>query len=164
MTSTRTIFDNTATSLNIVATDTQLDAVFSSISREFFSYVYPVEFVSYVKLEELGITLYDGYVDNNDVLGLGMGSFKIKELSALIDGYGIRVEPVDIEVFSLPNNYAGAFQYVSEYFLSRIEKENMDVLRSAGIDNVETTEPIDLLQIREYLRKEFSITTVGLVM
>lgn len=164
MTSTRTIFDNTAISLNIVATTEQLNAVFASASREFFSYVYPVAFVSYEKLEEIDLTLYEGYIDNADTLGLGMGNFTVKEYSPLIENVAIRVEPLDVLQFSLPNNYAGAFQYVSEYFLSKVEKENMDILRSSGIDNLDGGEVIDLQQIREYLRREFGVTAVGLVM
>lgn len=168
MTELRTIFDDTFTMLNIVATEEQKETAFRNTSREFFSYVSPVLMIpneKYIDVTSaIDITIGYGYEDDIDIFNVGIGDFKIVEISELDEFVALRIKPVGNGLFYLEDGYIGAFQQVTEYFLKKLEKDNMRMLKSAGIDDGEGFEVEDIQTIRDYLRKEFGVTTAGLVM
>ncbi len=168
MTLLKELFDDTFNMLNIVATDPQKDGAFKNSCREFFSYVRPVFFIPQetydLVLETVTTNTLCGLKDTTDAFGLEVGSFEIVEFSQLTDCVGIRVKPLDFNTFKLEDGYTGAFNYVVEYMLKKVERNNMKMLKSAGIDDGEGFETEDISVIRDYLKKEFGVTTVGLVM
>ncbi|NOR58052.1 MAG: hypothetical protein GQ474_05965 [Sulfurimonas sp.] len=167
MTQLKTIYDESAVTLNIVATDIQLNAVFNMATREFFSYVYPIFFIQEEDFERIQNSIEEtikyGYKDTTDALEVGAGDFKVMELVRLDDLIGMRVKPLNYNAFLLEEGYSGAFQFCCEFFLHKIEKENMSMLKSAGIEDNESYDTQDINTLRDYLRKEFGVTTAGLI-
>jgi len=166
MTLVSEIFTDTFTMLNIVATPEQKDNAFKNASREFFSYVSPIIFISNTRWEEIIEAEEVGcnFIDDDDSLNLNIGSFKIIEIAQMNDCVGIRVKPLDYDDFKLDDGYIGAYQFVAGFFLRKVERDNMRMMKSAGIDDGEGFQEEDIQAVRDYLRKEFGITAVGLVM
>lgn len=166
MTLVKDIFNSTHTMLNIVATADQLSNAYLVAYREFFAIVTPTIFIRndiVAELLEAGIELTEGLEDTTDALGLGIGAFRIVETVEMIDHTAILIKPMDPETFKLDFNYVGAFQYVSEFFLKKVERDNMRMLKSAGIDDGEMFEEGDIIALRDYLKQSFSVISVGLV-
>jgi len=167
MTKLKELFEDTFNMLNIIATDTQKEAVFRTSCREFFSYVAPVHFIEFETYNNAvnakGESIKCGFVDDSNLLSLGMGSIKIIETASLNDCIGVRIKPMDYDIFMLEDGYTGAFQQVVEFMLKKLECDNMRMLKSAGIDDGEGFENEDINALRDYLRKEFSIETARLV-
>ncbi|WP_294958815.1 hypothetical protein [Sulfurovum sp.] len=168
MTALRTLFDDTFAMVNIVSTPEQADTAFRNTCREFFSYVRPVFFIPQgtydAILEAINVNTVCGFKDTSNLFGLDVGSFEVSEMVQLDDCVGIRVKPLDYDTFKLDDGYTGAFCYIAEYMGKKVEKNNMNMLKSAGIDNGDGFEIEDISVIRDYLKKEFGITAVGLVM
>lgn len=168
MTELRQLFDDTFSMLNIVATPTQEEMAFKNASREYFSYVYPIFFIPTLDYElivlDLGEEVVMGFEDRGNLMGRDMGDFKVMEAITLTDYKAFRVKPINTASFALEDSYVGSFQYVCEYILKKIERDNMRMLKSAGIDDGEGFEIEDISQVRDYLKKEFGVTAVGLVM
>lgn len=169
MTPIQELFDDTFTMLNAVATDPQKAVVFKTASREFFSYVYPIFFITFEQYNTVLLTVTEeelrtNYEDTTNIFNLSVGNIEIVELIKLTDCVAIRVKPLDYATFKLEDGYSGAYQYVVEYMLKKLERDNMSMLKSAGIEDNESLEVEDIATIRDYLKKEFGITTVGLVL
>lgn len=167
MTQLRQLFDDTFNMLNSVATATQQELAFKNASREFFSYVFPIIYITNVKYEEVTISVGEdivmGFEDTGDILGLGIGDFTVVEVIYLENKVAFRIKPNSFSDFLLNDSYIGSYQYVVEYMLKKVERNNMKMLKSAGIDDGESIDVEDISQIRDYLKKEFGVTAVGLV-
>ncbi len=169
MTLLQDLFNDTFSMLNVVATDTQKAVVFKTASREFFSYVAPIFYITYDTYNAILLTvpeetLRNNYSDTTDIFGLGIGNIKIVDLVKLDESVALRVKPLDYATFKLEDGYTGAYQYVIEYMLKKLERDNMSMLKSAGIEDNESIDVDDITVMRDYLKKEFGIAVVGLVM
>ncbi|MGW8169641.1 MAG: hypothetical protein ACWGHH_06520 [Sulfurovaceae bacterium] len=153
----RDIFEKTLGTLNIVATPEQAENAFTVACREFFSYVTPLYEVPLID----GLTIGGEII--NDELGLGIGKFRITSVTDILIGYMIGVKPIDYSDFKIDYGYMGAFQYVCEYMLKKVERDNYLMIKSAGIEEPETIDVENIAELRDYLKKEFSITPAGLI-
>lgn len=155
----RDIFDNKSQMLNITATIQQLDAVFQVSCDEFFSYVSPI----YSTISTDDLTLLIGSTIENNELGLGIGKFKLLNAVQTLSQWLLVVKPADIDNFTLNYGYIGQFQYVCEFFLKTVEKDNLLMLRNAGIEEPESIDIENIDTLRDYLKKEFACESSNLI-
>lgn len=157
----RNLYDTQVNALNIVASVEQLDAGFSLASNEFFSVVFPMHEVPHDHPDASLLT--QGFEDTSNVFSFNIGGYIVKEFFSLVSTYAVRVEPIDIGDFKLYHTYSSDYNRVCRYYLKQIEKDNMMMLKGAGIDQVMYEDVEDIQIIKDDLYKKYGVTYSYLV-
>jgi hypothetical protein len=154
------LFKTKLNSVEEVLTDLQTEEAFNLTNITFFS---AVKITQTVHTTE---TLYVGYKDLTDKLGLGLGAIEVRELLKVDTNlYEIRITPLDYDNFNLPIEYQIDYLLVAEVIIVDLSIKNIPTLESFGVQKTPLEMPMTKEMVRDVLSKKYNVAfgkTIGI--